>query len=128
MPTPKKSYQMFFQNVTQSHPTYATLFLLRCVIVPWSLCVKNLCVLAPLRLCVKFFVLAFAFSADYSRLSAATTPESATRRTHGSQSLHLCHFSGLGRASRVAKMSIQRMLTGFPPLISAEFMQFVQQM
>jgi len=53
-------------------------------------------------------------------------PTFATRRTYGNYPLQLRHFSGLSRASRHAKMLIQRFLPRFPPDISAEVMQFVQ--
>jgi len=68
----------------------------------------------------------FAPSAAVSRPSAATTVTFATRRTHGSQPLHLRHFSSISRASRHAKMSIQRIAPVFLPVISAGNLQIVQ--
>ncbi len=72
--------------------------------------------------------IAFAFSADYSRVIAATTPPIATRRTQGNMPLHLRHFSGISRANRRAKMSIQRTYGSFPPVISAGNMRNLRMM
>jgi hypothetical protein len=80
----------------------------------------RLCFLAPLR-----FGSAFAFSAASSRPSAESARTICTRWIRASQPLHWCHFSGLSRTSRHTKMSIQRFLGGFPPLISAAIVQFV---
>jgi len=41
------------------------------------------------------------------------------------QSAELRHFSAISRASRHTKMSIQRFLGSFPPVISADKLQFV---
>jgi hypothetical protein len=80
-----------------------------------------LCAFACLRLGVKSFV--FAFSADFSLASAKTTMAIFTRRIYGRQSLHWCHFGGINQASCRAKMSIQRIVPSFPPVISAEVLQ-----
>jgi hypothetical protein len=50
----------------------------------------------------------------------------AQRRTYGSISLHLCHFSDISRASRHTKVSIQRIYLCFPPAISAGNLQKLQ--
>ena len=49
-----------------------------------------------------------------------------TRWQQPSQPLKLCHFSASSRASRRAKLSIQRHPPVFPPVISADKMQIVQ--
>ncbi|MBI1280462.1 MAG: hypothetical protein GC179_20235 [Anaerolineaceae bacterium] len=69
---------------------------------------------------------AIARSATSSRLSAATTSQIAQRWHHGSNPLHLRHFSAISRTNRRHKMSIQRLLSRFPPDNSAEVMQFLQ--
>lgn len=38
----------------------------------------------------------------------------------------VCHFSGLSRASRHPRVSIQRLLGGLPPAISADVLQILQ--
>ncbi len=46
------------------------------------------------------------------------------RRTHGKLLLHLCYFSAISRSCRHAKLSIQRFLPLFPPIIAAEKLHF----
>ena len=48
----------------------------------------------------------------------------AQRRTHASESRHVCHFSGNARPSRRLKMSIRRFLPSVPRDNSAGIMQF----
>ena len=69
---------------------------------------------------VNRIVFGFAFSAARSHISAATTPQYAQRRIHPTNPLHLCHFSGISRSSRRAKMTIQRLAPSKPPAISAD--------
>jgi hypothetical protein len=52
----------------------------------------------------------------------------ARRRYQPSLSLYLCHFSGMSQVSRRHKMSFRRRLPSHPPAVSAENMQFVQQL
>ncbi len=63
--------------------------------------------------------LSFAFSAAFSLTSAATALPFAPRRPYGSHPLQRRHFSGISRASRGIKMSIQRLFPCLPPIISA---------
>ncbi len=65
------------------------------------------------------------YTAAASHKSAATAVTFVQRRTHGSQSRHLCYFSGISRNSRRHKMPIQRLLGCSPPVISAEIMQLL---
>jgi hypothetical protein len=76
--------------------------------------------------CVSVLKIFFARSAECSRPTAAAAPQMAQRRIHATNPLHLCHFSDISRANRHAKMSIQRFLPCFPPVISAALMQFLQ--
>jgi hypothetical protein len=48
------------------------------------------------------------------------------RRTYESKPLRLCHFSAISRASRHAKMSIQRIAPVEPPVISADELHNLQ--
>jgi hypothetical protein len=70
----------------------------------------------------------FAFSAAFSLTSAATAPTFATRRPYGNHLLQLRQFSGSSRANRGTKLSIQRFLPCFPPVISADGLQIVQNL
>jgi hypothetical protein len=60
---------------------------------------------------------------DYLPYIHCGSTQTAQRWHYGSNPLHLCHFSSISRASRRAKLSIQRFLGCFPPVISAEVMQ-----
>ncbi len=68
------------------------------------------------------------YSAGYSRQSAATTPQIAQRREAPTSPLQLCYFSGFSRASRHAKVTIQRIAPVFPPAISAEVLRISQHL
>jgi hypothetical protein len=83
--------------------------------------------LHPLHLCGSI-ALGFAFSAVYSRISAKSALPIVRRRHPPSHSLHLCHFSGINRASRHSKMQIRRIAPPLPPVMSAENMQIMQKM
>jgi len=55
-------------------------------------------------------------------ITAAADP--VAQRWHSpSHPLHWCHFSGISRATRRTKMSIQWIAPLFPPAISAEVLQ-----
>jgi len=62
------------------------------------------------------------------RITPAYPPNLHQRRTRGSISRILRHFSGFSRASTLHFVSIQRFLPYFPPDISAENVQFLQQL
>jgi len=70
-----------------------------------------------------FLQLETEISGARSLISAATVPTFTTRQTHGNYPLQLRHFSGISRASRHAKMSIQRHRGSVPPVISVGNMQ-----
>jgi hypothetical protein len=76
----------------------------------------NLCALESLCLCVKNVLAACSLT------SAATAVQIVQRWHYGSDPLQWRQFSALSRASRRHKMSIQRLLGGLPPAISAETM------
>jgi len=75
-------------------------------------------------LAVQFFSLCiFGGSLPHARHAIC---EICTRRTQPSQPPNLRHFSGISRAYRRAKMSIQRIYGSVPPVISAGNMRNVQ--
>ena len=77
--------------------------------------------------CSLQLVATFAFSAAHSHPSAKPTMPIVQRRSSPSHPLHLCHFSGISRANRHVKVSIQRITPSLPPIISAGIMQNLQQ-
>ncbi len=66
------------------------------------------------------YCISFCTFSDFLPHSRNRNANIGTRRTHVSYPLHLCHFSGISRASRHAKMSIWRFLGGDSPVISAD--------
>jgi hypothetical protein len=72
-------------------------------------------------------ILKFPFIKLITLFTAATTAAAEAFAQRWRQPGHprfLCHFSGISRASRRTKFSLQRLPPSHPPAISAEVMHF----
>jgi hypothetical protein len=76
--------------------------------------------------CISYFLYALVVKIVLQR-EQQHTPK-VQRWQQPSDPPHLCHFSGLSRATRQHKMSIRRLAPSHPPAISADKMQNLQQM
>ncbi len=84
---------------------------------------KNLSLFPP-RLCGSkvclFFLCVFVVKMFLYCNDSSSSAQIAQRRIYASYPLQLRQFSGISRTTRRTKLSIQRFLGGFPPVISAD--------